>query len=412
MSTTEDDAKCCNEIIEAKNYHFETINKIGCTQLLHGTVRDCHNRVKNVAGKIIKADKLSEFLRSEGSVYRILNSHPHPGLPKLVNSLEAPNGTGVIVIRSLGDDLHSYVRDEKKLSEDIAKKLFFQLVLAVNHCHSHRIVLRDMKLGKIFFIDEAKTEIIIGDLDGAQEIPHNNPLLCDQKGSPAYVSPEVLACQPYNGFAADVWALGVILFVMLTGTYPFQDSRPANLFQKIQQASAAVKFPPFISDGARELIRKLLSRDPQMRPTTQHLLSEAWLRPEALPKRQMLDEALSVQRGSVGEKRDCKSPSCENEPGDQLVPDCDVDDEVFCKVAPLPAYVQRNLRRRSSSHDLLLSQEPERPQALELRKRKSESSDIEIVVATGCEKYERGEKPPKRLSVSDDIVLRTASVCS
>jgi serine/threonine protein kinase len=147
---------------------------------------------------------------------------------------------------------------------------------------------------------------VIADLDGAQLVSEQDSTLCDQKGrcvklwccavthslthahnhththththtSPAYVSPEVLLCQPYDGKAADVWALGVVLFVVLTGSYPFQDNRPTTLFQKIQQASAGVSFPSTMSERAKKLIKRLLAKDPARRPTALELLEEPWL---------------------------------------------------------------------------------------------------------------------------------------
>lgn len=102
-------------------------------------------------------------------------------------------------------------------------------------------------------------------------------LLLDQKGSPAYVSPEVLVCRPYDGAAADVWALGVVLYIMLTGTYPFQDNKPARLFDKIQQAWRAVAFPDCVSPAARDLIKQLLTRQPERRPSAEDLLSHPWV---------------------------------------------------------------------------------------------------------------------------------------
>ena len=115
------------------------------------------------------------------------------------------------------------------------------MAAAVAHCHKHRIVLRDIKLGKMFFTDASCASIVIGDLEGAEVLDAQESLLTDQKGSPAYVGPEVLSCMPYEGYAADMWSIGVVLYRMLTGEYPFQDSEPAGLYDKILLAS--VSFP-------------------------------------------------------------------------------------------------------------------------------------------------------------------------
>jgi serine/threonine protein kinase len=177
------------------------------------------------------------------------------------------------------------------LSEQAAQPLFQQVVSAVAHCHRRNIVLRDLKLGKIFFSSESREKLVIADLDGAKVLSNTQPLLTDQKGSPAYVSPEVLICRPYDGKAADVWGLGVVLFVMLTGTYPFQDRRPAKLFEKIQLAWHAVKFPETLSTSALKLIKRLLSRDPKTRPSIEDLVSHPWVRGETAPATPCLQEA-------------------------------------------------------------------------------------------------------------------------
>ena len=184
-----------------------------------------------VTARHVPAGAMDDFLRLEGTVQFVLNSHPHEGLPQLLNSLEVPEDgatAGFLVFPPFFGDLHSYVRSRVRLPEPEARSLFRQVATAVAHCHAHRIVLRDMKLGKIMFATRGHSRVVIADLDGAQELALGTAVLRDQKGSPAYVAPEVLLCRPYNGFAADVWSLGVILYVMVTGTYPFQDSRYAR----------------------------------------------------------------------------------------------------------------------------------------------------------------------------------------
>jgi serine/threonine protein kinase len=178
----------------------------------------------------------------------------------------------------LGMDLNTYVIAEEGLPEDETRVLFRQLASAVSHCHKNRIVLRDMKLGKIFFADPQCTSLVFADLDGA-EVMTAGPQgqLRDQVGSPAYVCPEVLCCKPYDGCAADMWSLGVVLFRMMTGEYPFLDAEPARLFDKILLGSSAIKFPASMSRAACDLVKRLLDRNPRARPTAASLLEEPWL---------------------------------------------------------------------------------------------------------------------------------------
>lgn len=95
-------------------------------------------------------------------------------------------------------------------------------------------------------------------------------------GYPAYVTPEVLLSRGarYSGRAADLWSLGIILYTLLVGRYPFQDSGPFGLFTKIIRGHFAV--PDFVSSRARCLIRNLLRRDPAQRLETGDILQHPW----------------------------------------------------------------------------------------------------------------------------------------
>jgi serine/threonine protein kinase len=128
---------------------------------------------------------------------------------------------------------------------------------------------------------ESVPRIVFGDLDGAQVVSSADPWLSDQKGSPAYVSPEVLSFAPYDGAAADMWTLGVILYVLLAGGYPFHETNPAALLQRIQGGYASVVFPDYFSADARALVCSLLQRDPLLRPISKTLLVHPWLQPES-----------------------------------------------------------------------------------------------------------------------------------
>uniref|UniRef100_A0A182Q6S4 Protein kinase domain-containing protein n=1 Tax=Anopheles farauti TaxID=69004 RepID=A0A182Q6S4_9DIPT len=101
-------------------------------------------------------------------------------------------------------------------------------------------------------------------------------LLQDKRGCPAYVSPEILrANTTYSGKAADMWSLGVILYTMLVGRYPFNDSEHASLFAKISRGQFTV--PDCLSSKARCMIRALLRRDPEERIASEDVLYHPWL---------------------------------------------------------------------------------------------------------------------------------------
>ena len=101
--------------------------------------------------------------------------------------------------------------------------------------------------------------------------------LVDRHGCPAYVSPEILcsAEDGYSGMAADMWSLGVILYTMLAGRYPFQDQDPVVLFSKISVGRYTI--PETVSAHGRCLIRGLLRKEPSERLTSADILHHPWL---------------------------------------------------------------------------------------------------------------------------------------
>lgn len=104
-----------------------------------------------------------------------------------------------------------------------------------------------------------------------------NDTLCDKQGCPAYVSPEILerAQAGYSGKASDQWSSGVMLYTMLIGRYPFQESEPSTLFKKIKLGKYNI--PPQLSSTAKCLIRNLLRREASERLTADEVLKHPWL---------------------------------------------------------------------------------------------------------------------------------------
>ncbi|XP_059186071.1 tribbles homolog 2-like [Centropristis striata] len=175
-------------------------------------------------------------------------------------------------------DMHAYLRSKKRLSEEEAGHLFAQMVNAVTHCHHHGVVLRDLKLRRFVFIDKYRTRLALLGLDDCVLLHGNHDdSLTDRHGCPAYVSPELLTngSRSYSGRAADIWSLGVSLYTMLIGRYPFQDTQPAALFAKIRRG--AFSLPDWLSPQAKCLISCMLRKSPVERLTASELQMHPWL---------------------------------------------------------------------------------------------------------------------------------------
>lgn len=205
-----------------------------------------------------------------------------------------------LVFPNAHGDLHTYVRQRKRLRESEARRLFKQIAETVQLCHENGIVLRDLKLRKFVFANPEQTELKLESFEDAVVLEEpESDWLHDKRGCPAYVSPEILKAGQYSGKGADMWSLGVILYTMLVGRYPFNDAGHVNLFARISSGSYII--PDCVSPRARCLIRSLLRRDPTERITSEDILYHPWL---------------------ARTEQEWVSRSC-----DQMVPDCSLTED-------------------------------------------------------------------------------------
>ncbi|XP_071356391.1 tribbles homolog 1 [Trachinotus anak] len=210
-------------------------------------------------------------------------------------------------------DMHTLVKSCRRLDEEHACRLFRQVALAVAHCHQAGIVLGDLKLRKFVFTDEKRTQVRLESLEDCRVLEDpNNDSMSDTHGCPAYVSPEILSgSAPYSGKMADMWSLGVMLYTMLVGRYPFHDPDPATLFSKIRRGQCCL--PEGLSPKAKCLLQSLLRKEPWERLTATELLAHPWFH-----------QPPSSQEAALGEQ--------EVNSSEQMVPSFDVeeDDNLFC----------------------------------------------------------------------------------
>lgn len=173
-------------------------------------------------------------------------------------------------------NLQQYVTKVKKVPERDAVLIFYDIVRVVSKLHQRNIVHRDLKLGNIV-LNQRTGRIIITNFCLGTHLGSETDLLKDQRGSPAYVSPDVLLCKPYLGQPSDMWALGVILYTMLYGQFPFCDTSLAQLFTRIQAANYNI--PPDgnnvkVSASTVFLIQRLLVKDPKHRLLADEVLDQ------------------------------------------------------------------------------------------------------------------------------------------
>lgn len=173
-----------------------------------------------------------------------------------------------------GGELFHYVDKRKGLEEDEAVLIFRQIVSALLYCHRLLICHRDLKPENILLNDQDLSVKLID--FGMAALQPEGRQLSTPCGSPHYAAPEVVSSRPYDGTRADVWSCGVILYVMLTGTTPYNygpDGDIRALFKDITRARFYT--PPTLSLEAKDLIHRIFVADPQKRIT----MDEVWDHP-------------------------------------------------------------------------------------------------------------------------------------
>ncbi|XP_046404391.1 serine/threonine-protein kinase 40-like [Ischnura elegans] len=168
-------------------------------------------------------------------------------------------------------NLQHHVIRERKLPQREALIIFYHTVKVIQDLHAKNIVHRDLKLGNIV-VNRRNLTVTLTNFCLGKQLGSETDLLVDQKGSPAYISPEVLHGKPYLGKPSDMWALGVVLYTMLYGQFPFYDSSPSQLFAKIKTATYTTPKDGRVTYDAAALIANLLVLDPIQRYTASQVL--------------------------------------------------------------------------------------------------------------------------------------------
>ncbi|XP_064835533.1 tribbles homolog 1 [Oncorhynchus masou masou] len=201
-------------------------------------------------------------------------------------------------------DMHTFVKSLKRLDEVRAAQLFHQVTSAVSHCHQHGVVLGDLKLRKFVFSDRKRTHVKLEGLENCRVLEGEDDSMSDTHGCPAYVSPEILnVSSSYSGKQADVWSLGVMLYTMLVGRYPFHHPDRATLFSKIRWGQCCL--PEGLSPQAKCLLRSLLRKEPWDRLTAAEVLIHPWFH----------TTTANTQETGVSEQ---EVPSCDTEEEDDM----------------------------------------------------------------------------------------------
>ncbi|CAO2628814.1 Sperm motility kinase Z [Lemmus lemmus] len=205
----------------------------------------------------------------------ILMAISHPNIVSLLQVIETEKNVYLIMEMAEGEQLFRHVCEAGRLQEKEARGLFHQIIGAVGYCHDHGIVHRDLKPDNIIVDSSGRVKII--DFGLGTKVRPGKQL--DRPGGPfQFGAPEFFLGVPYDGPKVDIWTLGVLLFFMVTGTFPFSAPTFSELWKQVVQGRYEV--PDQLSEELQGLIRHLLTVNPSQRPTVKEIERHSWLRHE------------------------------------------------------------------------------------------------------------------------------------
>ncbi|KAM8729596.1 calcium/calmodulin-dependent protein kinase type II subunit gamma-like isoform 11-T11 [Acanthopagrus schlegelii] len=232
------------------------------------------------AAKIINTKKLSardhQKLEREARICRLLK---HSNIVRLHDSISEEGFHYLVFDLVTGGELFEDIVAREYYSEADASHCISQILESVNHIHQHDIVHRDLKPENLLLASKMKGAAVkLADFGLAIEVQGDQQAWFGFAGTPGYLSPEVLRKDPY-GKPVDIWACGVILYILLVGYPPFWDEDQHKLYQQIKAGAYDFPSPEWdtVTPEAKNLINQMLTINPAKRITAEQALKHPWV---------------------------------------------------------------------------------------------------------------------------------------
>ncbi|XP_040025136.2 calcium/calmodulin-dependent protein kinase kinase 1b [Gasterosteus aculeatus] len=208
----------------------------------------------------------------------ILKKLDHPNVVKLVEVLDDPDEDGLHMAFDLmkrGQVME--VPTDEPFTEEQARFYFRDIVLGIEYLHYHKIIHRDIKPSNLLLGDDGHVKI--ADFGVSNEFEGTDALLSSTAGTPAFMAPEMMSehGRRFSGKALDIWAMGVTLYCFVFGRCPFYDTCILSLHNKIKNKSVEFPETPLISKELKELIERMLDKNPETRINIPEIKLHAWV---------------------------------------------------------------------------------------------------------------------------------------
>ncbi|XP_010503722.1 PREDICTED: CDPK-related kinase 5 [Camelina sativa] len=240
------------------------------------------NKGQQVAVKVIPKAKMTtaiaiEDVRREVKILRALSGHNN--LPHFYDAYEDHDNVYIVMELCEGGELLDRILSRGgKYTEEDAKTVMIQILNVVAFCHLQGVVHRDLKPENFLFTSKEDTSQLKAIDFGLSDYVRPDERLNDIVGSAYYVAPEVLH-RSYST-EADIWSVGVIVYILLCGSRPFWARTESGIFRAVLKADPSFDDPPWplLSSEARDFVKRLLNKDPRRRLTAAQALSHPWIK--------------------------------------------------------------------------------------------------------------------------------------
>ncbi|KNC48089.1 CAMK/CAMK1 protein kinase [Thecamonas trahens ATCC 50062] len=263
-------------------HHYKVIKPVGEGKF--STVFLAKHRKSGRKVAIKHVDKNDEefsigLLESEVSIMKAID---HPNVVRLFDVFDSDESFDMVLEYVKGGELFDMIVDHGAYSEADASSIMTQILEAVAYLHEHDIVHRDLKPENLLCEQKKSGRLVVKIADfGLSKMLDEDVILATACGTPGYVAPEVLEQETATGYDSevDMWACGVIMYILLCGFPPFYEDDMPALFDQILEGRYDYPAPYWdgVSASARDLIDHLLVVDPAARLTARQALAHPWI---------------------------------------------------------------------------------------------------------------------------------------
>ncbi|KAJ8706413.1 hypothetical protein PYW08_011039 [Mythimna loreyi] len=226
-----------------------------------------------VAIKIIDKSRLDEDnLKKTFREIAIMKKLRHPHIVRLYQVMESSHTIYLVTEYAPNGEIFDHLVSRGRMTEPEAARAFAQMVAAVGYCHANGVVHRDLKAENLLL--DKNMNIKLADFGFSNEFTAGSPL-ATWCGSPPYAAPELFEGRQYDGPKADIWSLGVVLYVLVCGALPFDGSTLHELRSVV--LSGKFRIPYFMSQDCEHLIRHMLVVEPEKRLSLRSVARHRWL---------------------------------------------------------------------------------------------------------------------------------------